>query len=91
MKEKTGWIYYWQEEVDAAFLYLQLIYKIEDAEKQDRYRKLAAIENKHVLAWEGLVEEERVKIERGTLEIKVFCISFQSFEKRPGFREQLPV
>lgn len=58
MKKRDSWLYYWQDEVDAAFLYTKLAERIDDQEKKIRYHKLAAVEKKHVAAWENLLREQ---------------------------------
>lgn len=48
--------HHWQDEADAAFLYRVLADAESDARKQDLYRRLADVEDRHVTIWAGLLE-----------------------------------
>ncbi len=52
------WKEYWQEEVDAAFLYQVLAGKTIDEKEKSAYLKLSSIEDKHAQAWEKLLKEK---------------------------------
>ncbi len=56
--ESKIWKDYWQEEVDAAFLYKVLAGKTLEATEQSAYLKLSDIEDKHAQAWEKLLKEK---------------------------------
>jgi vacuolar iron transporter family protein len=56
--ERKIWKAYWQEEVDAAFLYKVLAGKTIETTEQSAYLKLSDIENKHAQAWENLLKEK---------------------------------
>lgn len=52
------WKEYWQEEVDAAFLYKVVATKTVDEKERNSYLKLSDIEDKHAQAWEKLLKEK---------------------------------
>jgi vacuolar iron transporter family protein len=47
--------HHWQDEADAAFLYRLLAAAEPDAKKSDLYARLAAVEDRHVEVWAGLM------------------------------------
>ncbi len=49
--------HHWQDEADAAFLYRILAAAEPDASKSDIYRRLAAVEDRHLEIWGGLLTE----------------------------------
>ncbi len=49
--------HHWQDEADAAFLYRALAEAESDAHKRDVYRRLAAVEDRHVEIWGKLLTE----------------------------------
>src|SRR6266550_291250 len=49
--------HHWQDEADAAYLYRLLADAEPDAKKQDLYRRLAAVEDRHVEIWANLLRE----------------------------------
>ena len=49
--------HHWQDEADAAFLYRALAGVEPDSKKQDVYRRLAAVEDRHVEIWARLLTE----------------------------------
>lgn len=52
------WREYWQEEVDAAYLYKVLAGKTINEKEKSAYLKLSDIEDKHAQAWEKLLKEK---------------------------------
>jgi len=52
-----NWLHHWQDEYDAAFLYLVLAGQEPDAKRKDVYIKLAGVEERHVQLWEKLLAE----------------------------------
>ncbi len=54
--------HHWQDEADAAFLYRVLAKSEPDARKQDLYRRLADVEERHVEIWARLMEEHGRKM-----------------------------
>src|SRR5690349_242953 len=49
--------HHWQDEADAAYLYRLLANAEPDLRKSDLYRRLAAVEDRHVAIWAGLLRE----------------------------------
>jgi VIT1/CCC1 family predicted Fe2+/Mn2+ transporter len=49
--------HHWQDEADAAYLYRLLSAAEPDPQKKDLYRRLAEVEDKHVLIWAGLMRD----------------------------------
>ena len=55
------WLEHWQDEADAAFLY-RLLAEAEPApERQDVYRRLAAVEDRHAALWRKLLADAGVE------------------------------
>lgn len=48
--------HHWQDEADAAYLYRILAAAEKDPAKSDVYRRLAAVEDRHVEIWRGMLE-----------------------------------
>jgi len=51
------WLEHWQDESDAAYLYLVLAGQEPDQKKKDVYVKLAGVEERHTQMWEQLLAE----------------------------------
>src|SRR5881396_4205593 len=51
------WLHHWQDEADAAYLYLVLAGQEPDQKRKDVYIKLAGVEQRHVQMWEKLLAE----------------------------------
>jgi vacuolar iron transporter family protein len=51
------WRHHWQDEADAAYLYLALAGQEADPHRKDVYIKLAGVEERHVQMWEKLLAE----------------------------------
>ena len=49
--------HHWQDEADAAYLYRLLADAEPDKKKSDLYRRLAAVEDRHVEIWADLLRE----------------------------------
>ena len=49
--------HHWQDEADAAFLYRVLASLEPDASKSDVYRRLADVEDRHVVIWADLIRK----------------------------------
>lgn len=56
------WLHHWQDEADAAFLYLALAGQEADPHKKDVYIKLAGVEERHVQMWGKLLAEHGHKV-----------------------------
>jgi len=54
-KDLDTFEHHWQDEADAAFLYRALADAERDAPKQDLYRRLAEVEDRHVTIWADLL------------------------------------
>ena len=54
-KDLDAFEHHWQDEADAAFLYRALASAEHDPTKQDLYRRLAAVEDRHVTIWSDLL------------------------------------
>src|SRR6185295_6360337 len=52
-----NWLHHWQDELDAAFLYLELAAQEPDPRKQDMYRQLATVERRHTDLWAKLLAD----------------------------------
>src|SRR6266513_5566288 len=52
-----GWLHHWQDEFDAAYLYLVLAGQEHDSKKKEIYIKLAGVEERHTQMWEKLLAE----------------------------------
>ena len=52
-----NWLHHWQDEYDAAFLYLVLAGQEPEPKRKDVYIKLAGVEERHVQLWEKLLAE----------------------------------
>src|SRR6059058_2420971 len=51
------WLHHWQDEYDAAYLYLVLAGQEPDPKRKDVYIKLAGVEERHVQMWDQLLGE----------------------------------
>ena len=51
------WRHHWQDEYDAAYLYVALAAEEPDPGKQEIYRQLAAVERRHTEMWEKLLAD----------------------------------
>src|SRR5947209_11386276 len=52
-----NWLHHWQDEYDAAYLYLVLAGQEPDKKKKEIYIKLAGVEERHTQMWEKLLAE----------------------------------
>jgi len=57
------WLHHWQDEADAAFLYLALAGQESDPHRKDIYIKLAGVEERHVQVWSKLLAENGYKVD----------------------------
>src|ERR1700675_573096 len=51
------WQHHWQDEYDAAYLYVALAAEEPDPGKQEIYRQLAVVERRHTEMWEKLLAD----------------------------------
>src|SRR5881392_1049372 len=56
------WLHHWQDEADAAFIYLALAGQETDPHRKDIYIKLAGVEERHVQVWSQLLAENGYKV-----------------------------
>lgn len=59
-----SWLHHWQDEYDAAYLYLVLAGQEHDAKRKEVYIKLAGVEERHVQMWEKLLAEHGHRVGR---------------------------
>jgi len=57
------WLHHWQDEADAAYLYLALAGQEIDPHRKDVYIKLAGVEERHVQMWGKLLAAHGHKVE----------------------------
>jgi VIT1/CCC1 family predicted Fe2+/Mn2+ transporter len=83
------WLHHWQDEADAAYLYLALAGQEADPHKKDVYIKLAGVEERHVQMWGKLLAEHGHKVghARPSLNAKIRAW----FGRRFGTRLLLPL
>ena len=60
-----NWLHHWQDEFDAAYLYLVLAGQEPDQKKKEIYVKLAGVEERHTQLWEKLLAEHGHPVETG--------------------------
>src|SRR5690349_23368612 len=58
------WLHHWQDEADAAYLYLALAGQEPDPKRKDVYIKLAGVEERHVQMWEQLLAKHGHRVGR---------------------------
>lgn len=87
--EMNEWLHHWQDEADAAFLYLALAGQETDPHRKDVYIKLAGVEERHVQMWSKLLGEHghRVGQARPSTNAKLRAW----FGRRFGTRYLLPM
>jgi len=60
-----AWRHHWQDELDAAYLYLALAGQETDAKKKDVYIKLAGVEERHTQLWDQLLAQHGYPVAAG--------------------------
>src|SRR5438876_4898346 len=58
------WLHHWQDEYDAAYLYLVLAGQEPDPKRKDVYIKLAGVEERHVQMWDQLLADHGHRVGR---------------------------
>src|SRR5438046_10542329 len=58
------WLHHWQDEYDAAYLYLVLAGQEPDPKRKDVYIKLAGVEERHVQMWDQLLTDHGHRVGR---------------------------
>ena len=76
--------HHWQDEADAAYLYRLLADAEPDAAKQDIYRRLADVEDRHVEVWGALLAEHgrRPLVHRPTARTRLLAFLGRQFGPR---------
>jgi len=87
--ELNGWLHHWQDEADAAFLYLVLAGQEADHHRKDVYMKLAAVEERHVQMWEKLLRDHGHSVTRAKPSFNARMRAW--FGRRFGTRFLLPL
>ena len=83
------WLHHWQDEADAAFLYLALAGQETDPHKKDVYIKLAGVEERHVQMWGKLLAEHGHKVAHAKPSMNARMRAW--FGRRFGTRYLLPM
>lgn len=68
--ENNRWKSYWQEEVDAAYLYNALSSKTENETERSAFVKLSGIEDRHAAAWKKLLLDKGEKLPKAQPSLK---------------------
>jgi predicted membrane protein (TIGR00267 family) len=84
-----AWLHHWQDEADAAFLYLALAGQETDPHRKDVYIKLAGVEERHVQMWSKLLAEHGHKVETARPSVNAKLRAW--FGRRFGTRYLLPM
>jgi VIT1/CCC1 family predicted Fe2+/Mn2+ transporter len=77
--------HHWQDEADAAYLYRVLADAESDAAKQDIYRRLASVEDRHVEVWSGLLAQHGRSPGRHRPTARTRLLAFLGRRFGPGF------
>jgi VIT1/CCC1 family predicted Fe2+/Mn2+ transporter len=83
------WLHHWQDEADAAYLYLALAGQENDPHRKDVYIKLAGVEERHVQMWGKLLAEHGHKVEHAKPSVNARLRAW--FGRRFGTRYLLPM
>ena len=83
------WLHHWQDEADAAFLYLALAGQETDPHRKDVYIKLAGVEERHVQMWGKLLGEHGHTVENAKPSVNARLRAW--FGRRFGTRYLLPM
>lgn len=87
--EVREWLHHWQDEADAAYLYLALAGQETDPHTKDIYIKLAGVEERHVQMWGKLLAEHGHRVTHAhpslTAQVRAW------FGRRFGTRFLLPL
>ena len=84
-----NWLHHWQDEFDAAYLYLVLAGQEQDPHRKDIYIKLAGVEERHVQMWEKLLGEHGHPVTRPRPSVNARLRAW--FGRRFGPRYLLPL
>ncbi|MCB0620220.1 MAG: VIT1/CCC1 transporter family protein [Saprospiraceae bacterium] len=89
MSETSIWRHYFQDEVDAAFLYSALAELTREEAERKTFRKLSEVEEKHAQRWRELMEQRGVKIGQGAPSLKARLMRWAARTFGPGFLKQV--
>src|SRR2546422_1403244 len=87
--DMKGWLHHWQDEADAAYLYLALAGQESDPHRKDIYIKLAGVEERHVQMWSKLLGEHGHKVDHARPSLNAKLRAW--FGRRFGTRYLLPM
>ena len=83
------WLHHWQDEADAAYLYLALAGQESDPHRKDVYIKLAGVEERHTQMWTKLLAEHGHTVDRARPSLNAKLRA--GFGRRFGTRYLLPM
>src|SRR6266700_395303 len=83
------WLHHWQDEADAASLYLALAGQESDPHRKDVYIKLAGVEERHVQMWTKLLGEHGHTVDHARPSLNAKLRAW--FGRRFGTRYLLPM
>ncbi|MGH7521146.1 MAG: VIT1/CCC1 transporter family protein [Gemmatimonadales bacterium] len=83
------WLHHWQDEADAAYLYLALAGQEPDPHRKDVYIKLAGVEERHVQMWGKLLAEHGHEVAHAKPSVNARMRAW--FGRRFGTRYLLPM
>ena len=83
------WLHHWQDEADAAYLYLALAGQESDPHRKDVYIKLAGVEERHVQMWSKLLAEHGHTVDQARPSVNAKLRAW--FGRRFGTRYLLPM
>src|SRR5574341_326767 len=87
--EVREWLHHWQDEADAAYLYLALAGQEHDPRRKDVYIKLAGVEERHVQMWGKLLAEHGHQVAHAKPSVNARLRAW--FGRRFGTRYLLPM
>jgi VIT1/CCC1 family predicted Fe2+/Mn2+ transporter/rubrerythrin len=87
--EVREWLHHWQDEADAAYLYLALAGQEADPHRKEVYIKLAGVEERHVQMWSKLLAEHGHQVEQPRPSVNARLRAW--FGRRFGTRYLLPM
>lgn len=87
--EIREWLHHWQDEADAAFLYLALAGQETDPHRRDVYIKLAGVEERHVQMWGKLLGDHGHTVAHARPSVNARLRAW--FGRRFGTRYLLPM
>ncbi|HEY7194972.1 MAG TPA: VIT1/CCC1 transporter family protein [Gemmatimonadales bacterium] len=83
------WLHHWQDEADAAFLYLALAGQETDPHRKEVYIKLAGVEERHVQMWSKLLAEHGHRVDHAQPSVNARLRAW--FGRRFGTQYLLPM